>query len=312
MQVTVRSRAAGVVVLLFTAGAALPGVSGATSHRPGSDHARSTDPVIVVAAGDIADCAPPNCPPARTAGRVRAIAPAWVLTLGDNQYQRGTLAEFNAEYDKTWGRFARRTRPSPGNHEYLTKGADGYFDYFGKRAHRKHGGYYSQRAGGWQVVTLNSSDGDCTQVRCGPKSAQVRWLRRTLADSSRTCTLAYWHHPPWSSGMHGGNRAVRVIWRVLARNGADVVLNGHDHNYERFAPRGADGSADARGIRQFVVGTGGGGLRAVSKPYTRLSRKRIDHRYGVLRLALRPSSYGFRFVTAAGKVLDGGGPFGCH
>ncbi len=270
------------------------------------------DPLIVVAAGDISDCAPPRCPAARTAKRVRAMDPARVLTLGDNQYERGTRAEFSTEYDKTWGRFRGRTRPAPGNHEYLTDGAAGYLHYFGKRAHRGRDGYYSFTKRRWHVVALNSSDGACREVRCGPKSAQVRWLRRDLHGNRRRCTLAYWHHPSWSSGSHGDNTSVRAMWRVLARRGADVVLNGHDHSYERFAPRGADGSAAARGIRQFTVGTGGADLSPISKPYDRLSRKRIDHRNGVLRLALRPRSYNFWFVTAAGTVLDRGGPLRCH
>lgn len=304
--------AACALVCLLLSEIAVAGTSSAAPQRPGADPARAASPVIVVAAGDIARCAPPNCAAARTARRVRANDPARVLTMGDNQYERGTLTEFRSQYAKSWGRFRGRTRPTPGNHEYLTKDAGGYFRYFGKQAHRRRDGYYSFNVRGWHVVALNSSDGSCSQVRCGPRSAQVRWLRRDLDEHKRRCTLAYWHHPPWSSGEHGGNTTTRTMWRVLARGGGDVVLNGHDHNYERFAPRAANGSAAARGIRQFIVGTGGGGLRSITKPYASLSRKRIDHRYGVLRLALRPRSYNFRFISAGGRVLDRGGRFRCH
>jgi len=297
-------------VLTPTAVAAPEPVGSAGRQTAAAAAADGRGRVVVVAAGDISDCAPPRCPAARTARRVEAIDPTRVLTVGDNQYERGAVREFVAAYGRTWGRFPRRTRPVPGNHEYLTAGARGYFRYFGRRAHRRSNGYYSFDVGAWHVVALNSSNG-CRTVRCGASSRQVNWLRRDLDRHAGRCVLAYWHHPPWSSGAHGGTPAVQPMWRVLARNGGDVVVNGHDHDYERFAPRGADGSAAARGMRQFVVGTGGAELRSFSSPHGRLSRKRIAHRNGVLRLALGRRSFGFRFVTAAGRVLDRGGPIGC-
>ncbi len=306
--------AACALVCLLLSEIAVAGTSSAAPQRPGVDPARVASPVIVVAAGDIARCAPPNCAAAAYGPPGAGQRPGASVDHGRQSVRARYAGRVQVAVREVLGsgRFRGRTRPTPGNHEYLTKDAGGYFRYFGKQAHRRHDGYYSFNVRGWHVVALNSSDGSCSQVRCGPRSAQVRWLRRDLDDHKRRCTLAYWHHPPWSSGEHGGYTTTRTMWRVLARGGGDVVLNGHDHNYERFAPRAANGSAAARGIRQFIVGAGGGGLRSITKPYASLSRKRIDHRYGVLRLALRPRSYNFRFISAGGRVLDRGGRFRCH
>jgi len=265
----------------------------------------------VAAAGDISACDPPNCAAGRTASRVLAMDPAVVLTLGDSQYDVGALAEYRAEYTDTWGRFLGRTRPAPGNHEYMTPGARGYYRYFGKRAHRQHGGYYSFGVRRWHVLALNSNDGRCSIVACGPKSKQVQWLRHDLRASESRCQLAYFHHPPWASVSSGGNSKVRTMWRVLARDGTDIVLNGHDHNYERFAPRGAEGKANTGGVRQFIVGTGGVPLNNLSAPYAGLSRRHLDGYHGVLRLALGRTWYRYRFVSSGGRVLDEGGPIGC-
>ena len=267
---------------------------------------------MVVAAGDISNCTGgADCATARTARVVRAIDPFRVLAIGDTQYSRGALSEYQAEYAKTWGQFKARTRPVPGNHEYLTPGASGYYNYFGKSAHRGHGGYYSYQIRRWHVVALNSSDGLCTNVPCGPGSKQLRWLKHDLHADNRSCVLAYWHHPPFSSGQPGGNRHVRPMWTALARNGADIVLNGHNHNYERFAPRNGVGRSAPNGVRQFIVGTGGTELRPRVGPWDRLSRERIGEHYGVLRLALRATSYKYSFVSATGAVLDSGGPISC-
>ena len=199
----------------------------------------------------------------------------------------------------------------PGNHEYLRPGARGYFRYFGGRAGDPDRGYYSQDVGGWHLVALNSGNGRCRPVQCDRDSAQVRWLRRDLRRADSRCVLGYWHHPPWSGGQHGDNGRVRVLWRVLARHGADLVLNGHDHDYERFAPRGASGAAAPDGVRQFVVGTGGAELRPFGDPPGALVERRIAGRHGVLRLALGDSGYRWRYLTARGAVLDTGGPVGC-
>ena len=266
--------------------------------------------LIVAAAGDISQCAPPDCSAERVARRVLAIDPRLVLTLGDHQYPNGTLGQFRSQYAKTWGAFRGRTRPAPGNHEYHTPGARGYFAYFGRRAHPRHGGFYSFNVRGWHFQALNSSEG-CAEVRCSRPSVQGRWLRRDLRRTERSCRLAYWHHPPYSTGDHGSITSTRPMWRALARRGTDIVLNAHSHSYERFARRGADGTMAKRGVRQFVVGTGGAGLDRFVRPPTALDRKRISGRYGVLRLSLRQHAYSWRFVTAAGEVLDRGGPTRC-
>ncbi len=268
-------------------------------------------PVVVAAAGDIADCAGAGCASARTARRVARIDADLVLTLGDNQYPRGGYRDFMAEYDRTWGRFRSLTSPVPGNHEYLRPAARGYFRYFGARAGGRDRGYYSQDVGSWHLVALNSGNGSCRPVRCGRDSAQVRWLRRDLRRADARCLLGYWHHPPWSGGQHGNNGRVRVLWRVLARHGADLVLNGHDHDYERFARRNASGAAAPDGVRQFVVGTGGAELRPFGAPPGALVERRIAGRHGVLRLALGDDSYRWRYLPGRGAALDAGGPVGC-
>jgi acid phosphatase type 7 len=260
---------------------------------------------VVVAAGDIA-CEGDPCPPQRrTARLIRRIDPTAVLTLGDNQYPSGALHDFRSSYDPTWGRFRGRTYPSPGNHEYGTPGAAGYFAYFGRRAHPRTNGTYSFNLGRWHFVSINSGRGHVT-------SRQLRWLRRDLVRDRRRCELAYWHHPRWSSGReHGSDPAMAPLWRVLFRAGVDVVLNGHEHNYERFArlsPRGV--RAPRRGIRQFVAGTGGADLYRLGAGI-RGSQRRIDDRWGVLRLAMRARGYRWAFVGIGGIRLDRGSER-CH
>lgn len=283
-----------------------PAGSGSVAARGGGHHG----PLVIAAAGDISSCGTVTCPAAATARLVRAIDPSLVLALGDTQYDRGTLPEFRAEYDNSWGSFRGRTRPVPGNHEYLTPRAAGYFSYFGEQAHPGNDGYYSFNARRWHFVALNSNDGLCRAVACGPGSRQLRWLKRDLRESQHTCEVAYFHHPPWSSTAAGGNRNVRPMFQALARHGADILLGGHDHNYERFARRGADGQKSRHGVRQFIVGTGGVPLNPL-KELDSLSRHGIDRQHGVLRLALSRNSYRYQFVSTAGVVLDRGGPVSC-
>jgi hypothetical protein len=249
----------------------------------------------VYAAGDIAWCDHPDpqwSGAAATAKLVEAAlaanVDAAVLLLGDITYPRGTLREFTACYHPTWGRFKDRTWPSPGNHEYLTAGARGYFDYFGSAAGI---GYYRLKLGSWQVYSLDSN------LAPGPAAAQLAWLKQELAANPSHCTLAYWHHPLYSSGGHGSMARMRAAWQALRQAGAEIVLSGHDHDYERFAPQDADGGLDARGIRQFVVGTGG----AYATPFllpVRNSEMRDNSRTGVLRLVLKEGAYEWQFVEA--------------
>ena len=262
------------------------------------------DPVIT-AAGDIANEGEPNRPQRRTARLVLSIDPTAALTLGDNQYPDGELADFEASYDPTWGRFKSNTRPVPGNHDYHTQGADGYFDYFGRRAHRGNGGYYSFDLGAWHLVAVNSGPGSISD-------AQLDWIQRDLRRSDATCELAYWHHPRWSSGTnHGSDEEMADLWRVLYRQGVDVVLNGHEHNYERFALLSPSGRRAPRtGIREFVVGTGGADSYPFGDPI-RGSQKRVADVFGLLRMTLHNDGYAWAFVRVNGRVRDHG-RHGCH
>jgi calcineurin-like phosphoesterase family protein len=265
----------------------------------GSSDAAAKDPLIL-AAGDIS-CASSTislttCHAKATSDLITWQYPAAVLTLGDNQYESGTLAAYNTYFSQNWGRFKPQIRPSAGNHEYGTSGAAGYFDYFGEAAGPRSLGYYSYDIGAWHIVVLNSN------ISRGATSAQVSWLKRDLADHPAACTLAYWHHPRWSSGEHGNNTSVGTFWNALYAARADVVLNGHDHIYERFAPQNPNGVADwNRGIREFVVGTGGKSQYSLVtlRPNSQVRNTTV---YGVLRLVLHRDSYDWRFLPESGQL----------
>ncbi|HZX26169.1 MAG TPA: metallophosphoesterase [Telluria sp.] len=248
----------------------------------------------IYAAGDIAYCEyakPAQSAAAGTAALVeRELArdpAARVLTLGDNVYQHGTLEEYRRCYEPTWGRFKERTLPAPGNRDYARPGAPGYFAYFGRPA------WYSVDLPGWHLVSLDSNlDGTAA-------AAQLMWLRDDLAAHPAPCTLAYWHHPLYSSGGHGNSPRMRAAWEILVKAGAELVLSGHDHDYERFAAQDADGRRDdAHGIRQFVVGTGGAFLTP-SLWFKANSEVRDNNRTGVLRLRLLPGRYEWEFLEAS-------------
>lgn len=279
-----------------TFGAATPS---AATLAPTPVGAHAADPVIT-AAGDIAQEGESNRPQRQTARLVLSIDPTIALTLGDNQYPDGRLVDFRASYDPTWGRFKEITRPVPGNHDYYATGADGYFDYFGRLAHPSHGGYYSYDLGAWHLVAVNSRLGAISD-------AQLRWIRRDLRRSDARCELAYWHNPRWSSGTsHGSDAAAGDLWSVLSKAGVDVVLNGHEHNYERFAPLTPSGRrAPPRGIREFVVGTGGARTYPFGDPITG-SQVRITGVHGVLKMMLHREGYEWAFIRTDGKVLDSG------
>jgi acid phosphatase type 7 len=277
--------------------------------------------VTIVAAGDIAcDPASPDfngglgtadrCRQQYVADVVEKVKPDAVLTLGDHQYEENTLEQFNASYDLSWGRLKPITHPVVGNHEYLTKDAAGYYSYFGQAAGDPSKGYYSYDLGAWHIVALNSS---CKQVGgCEAASAQGQWLKADLAAHPTACTLAYWHHPRFSSGHHGSNTDYVDFWEMLQQAGAELVLVGHDHNYERFAAQDASGKADPeRGLRQFVVGTGGKGVRPfeVIQPN---SEVRNSDAYGALKLVLQPSSYTWEFMAESGSSFTDSGTQTCH
>ena len=267
------------------------------------------DPVIA-GAGDIA-CDPTTqkfnnglgtateCRMKATADLLTQINPAAVLTMGDNQYEDGTLDKFQKSYEPTWGKFKAITFPATGNHEYHTAGAAGYFGYFGVAAGPADKGYYSFDLGVWHLIALNSN---CAEIGgCQAGSPQELWLRADLAANPAKCTLAYWHHPLFSSGRHGNNRFMRAIWQALQDYQADVVLAGHDHLYERFGPQTATGVADPNGIREFIVGTGGRSLYAfnIIQPN---SEVRNNENSGVIALTLHPSSYDWKFVPEPGTL----------
>jgi hypothetical protein len=231
------------------------------------------------------------------------IAPTRVLTLGDNAYPDGASSDYSSYYDPNWGKFKSITSPAPGNHDYHTSGAAGYFGYFGSQA---PAAYYSFDVGSWHLISLNG------EIDHSSGSAQETWLKNDLAAHKTQCTLAYWHEPRFSSGaVHGSDSGFDPFWRDLYAAGADIVLNGHDHDYERFAPQNPDGNADANGIREFVVGTGGASHYTFGSPIAN-SEVRDDTSYGVLKLTLHSSSYDWQFVPIAGASFTDSGSTACH
>jgi hypothetical protein len=239
-----------------------------------------------------------------TAKLLGAIQPDAVLALGDTQYPSGSLADFQASYADTWGAYRDITFPVPGNHEYGSPNAQGYFAYFGKRAGEPDKGYYSYDLGSWHLVALNS---ECDEIGgCRESDPQATWLRQDLKAHPRKCVLAYWHKPRFSSGTHGNDPDQDALWRILAQSGADVVLAGHDHDYERFAPMNADGKGEPEGMTQFVVGTGGASHYQFHNPEP-TSKFRMTGQNGVLRLQLTQQGYAWEFTVApTGEVLDSG------
>jgi hypothetical protein len=258
---------------------------------------------VLVGAGDIADCN--DIGDEQTAKLLETI-PGTVFTLGDNAYPNGTEAEFNNCYEPTWGRHKARTRPATGNHDYDTPGASAYFNYFGAAAGDPAKGYYSYDVGDWHIIVLNSQ---CSKVGgCGSNSPQGQWLQADLAANPSTCTLAYWHHPVFSSSLPSTEG--QDFWSLLYQAGADVILNGHAHVYERFAPQDPNGVADpVHGIREFVVGTGlGHGSFSGTAPN---SEVQSDAPAGVLKLTLNATSYDWEFIPIAGETFTDSGSTSC-
>ena len=259
------------------------------------------DDALLAGAGDIAQCGV-HLDAARATGALLDQLPnATIFTAGDNAYPRGTAHDFAACYDPAWGRFRARTYPSPGNHD-----GPQYLVYFP----HAQGRWYSYDRGAWHIISLDSD------VAFDARSPQGEWLERDLASTRKPCVAAYWHHPLFSSGAHGwqpGDRGHRTapLWAVLLRHHADVVIGGHDHDYERFALQRADGTRDTGGIREFVAGTGGAKQRGFILPQPN-SEKRINA-YGVLVLTLHPDGYEWHFLGIDGKILDQStAPQPCH
>lgn len=261
----------------------------------------SADPVLV-GAGDIADCGSDG--DEATAALLDDIA-GTIFTAGDNVYPAGSTVTYRDCFEPSWGSHLARVRPAPGNHDWQSGDLTAYGDYFGRAAVNADGDpWYAFDLGTWEVIVLAS---DCARVDgCGPESRQGRWLAETLAGSEARCTVAIWHHPRFSSGEHGDQADAGPFWDVLYAAGADVVINGHDHDYERFAPMDPEGREDrARGMRQFVVGTGGVPLRDFARVAAN-SELRASVAHGVLALTLRDGSYGWQFIPTRGDFSDRG------
>jgi hypothetical protein len=267
---------------------------------------------LVLAAGDIAEC---DHHGDEATSRILARYPkATIVTLGDNAYQHGAPAEYRNCYAPSWGKFKDRTRPTTGNHDEATKNAQGYWDFFGPRGGPYDKYFYSYDLGAWHVVVLNS---DCWRVGgCDPGDPQSQWLRSDLENHRARCTLAYWHRPPFTSGRYGlprDTRRVMPLWGVLYDEGVDVLFVGHDHDFERFVPMDANGNPDqARGVREFVVGTGGGNLRTFENPPLPTTAIRNDSTWGVLRLTLLADKYAWKFLPVAGGGFTDSGVGACH
>jgi len=289
------SRAVAVIVAALVS-AGCSGSSTSPSPSPPSQ------PAVLLGAADIGDCATRG---SQLTAQILDRTGGTIFTAGDNAYPSGTAANFRDCYEPTWGRHRGRTRPSPGNHEYEVAGAAPYFQFFGDRAGPAGVGYYSYSLGAWHVLSLNS------EVGIEPGSAQMAWLRAELTSNQARCEVAYFHKPLFSSGFHGDQRQMQETWRTLYEFGVDLVLAGHDHNYERFAPQDPTGRFDAaRGIRQFVVGTGGTTLRQIGA--ARPNSEVQGTSWGVLVLTLEESGYRWEFVPAEPGGFQDAGVGQCH
>jgi hypothetical protein len=300
-----------------TPGVPAPGTPG-TPGTPNPPAPPAPPVATLIGAGDIASCGSsgPAASKAEATAKLLDAIPrdpnTVVYTTGDNVYNSGTASEFKNCYAPTWGRHKDRTRPVPGNHDYNTSGATGYYGYFGAAAGQAGKGWYSYDLGAWHVVVLNSNCGSVGG--CGAGSAQEQWLRADLAASSARCTVAMWHHPRFNSGRtHGNNMSVAPLWDALYDYGADVIINGHVHVYERFAPQTPDARADnAYGIRQFTVGTGGApgyAFETTPQPNSEVRKTGTD---GVLKMTLRADGYDFKFLSVAGQTFSDSGSGPCH
>ncbi|HET8776964.1 MAG TPA: metallophosphoesterase, partial [Candidatus Limnocylindria bacterium] len=292
-------------VSLTPAPSPTPGATAAPTQGPTASAATTpeSDPVLI-AAGDIANCELKGA--AKTAALIQGIE-GTVLTLGDNAYPSGSDATYIDCYGPTWGAFLDRTHPTVGNHDLMADGGAAYHRYFGDRAGAPGEGWYSFDIGDWHVVVLNSN---CELIACGRGSPQNDWLTADLAASSAECTLAAMHHPRFSSGPHGDYLPVVPLWEALDAADVDLLLVGHDHLFERFAPQDAAGYAMPDGLREITVGTGGNTLYAAERvaPNSELI---IDDSWGVLVLTLHPDSYDWSFVGVDGAELDSGSA-DCH
>ncbi len=274
-----------------------------TSSNPNAQVLSSGTPVLV-GAGDIGLCGAPGTPGAEATARLLDRLPGTVFTAGDNAYMSGSIDEFRNCYEPTWGRHRARTRPVPGNHEYNSGGGP-YFDYFGASAGTPGAGYYSYAVGSWRVIALNS------EIPSQTGTPQMEWLRAELTSKRAACTAVIWHRPLFSSGRNGNSADMRDVWRTLYEFNVDVVINGHDHTYERFAPQDPDGRPDsARGIREFIVGTGGAMLYEF--PQVKPNSEARGAVWGVAMFTLNDGGYQWQFIPVDGASFADSGAGTCH
>ncbi|MDI3403783.1 metallophosphoesterase family protein [Streptomyces cavernicola] len=294
-------------------GGALAVVEGALLWSPAgaADAAPAQRPraaFTAVAVGDIAEqCTADDsgCEHPKTAAQVEKIAPSFVMTMGDNQYDDARLQDFERYYDTTWGAFKDKTRPVPGNHETYDPDGPlaGYKAYFGDVAYPEGKSYYSYDQGNWHFVALDSNSFD--------DDAQLDWLKADLAANDKKCVAAYWHHPLYSSGEHGNDPVGRPVWKLLDDAGAELVLNGHDHHYERFAPQDADGNADPQGIVEILAGTGGAHPYKIEEVQPN-SEKQITDTFGVVKLNFGDDGFDWQLIGSDGQAADTSPSYMCH
>ena len=274
----------------------LPSVAARSQPAPGTSGSPQPEPEVLLAVGDIGYC---GGEADEAVADLASRLPGTIALLGDTVYDSGTPEEFASCFDPAWVPMRSRFRPAVGNHEYETDGAAGYFGYFGSAAGVVGEGWYSYEVGAWHVVVLNSN---CSQVECGDDSPQMAWLRQDLSAHSSDCLLAYWHHPRWSSGRHGSAGFVDGFWQTLQGADVDVVLNGHNHSYERLL---------VDGVREFVVGTGGRSLRGYFRPPLPETEARSADAYGLLWLSLDAGKYDWEFVALGRSGFTDSGTGSC-
>lgn len=266
------------------------------------------DTQVMAGAGDIADF---DSPATRATARLLDEVDGTIFTLGDNVQGLGSAEEFAEYYDPTWGRQKDRTRPAPGSHEYRIPGAGPYYEYFGTAAGAPDKGYYSYDVGGWHIIVLNSN---CEKVGgCSANAPQVTWLKKDLAaNDDKVCTLAYFHQALFTSGSkYGSQTKMKPAYKEMYVGGVDLVLSGHEGNYERFAPQDPEGNRDPRGIRQFVVGTGGHFLNPFGEILPN-SEVRNSTTHGILKLTLRSKGYDWEFLPVEGATFSDKGSYPCY
>lgn len=277
--------------------------------RPSKTPAPSPTPtptdVILIGAGDISICGQDGDD--QTAALLAQYPQALIFTAGDNSNEDGSLKQYTQCFGPSWGQFLERIRPAAGNHDYTSVDAADYFAYFGTAAGNPDAGYYSYDAGSWHIVVLNSN---CNRINCNPEGPQLTWLKADLESHPNACSLAIFHHPRFTSGLTEGG-ALYNFWDILYQYNTEIVINGHDHDYERFAPQNPLGQADPLGIREFVVGTGGASQYGLG---TRKANSEVFHSgtFGVLKLTLGEGVYQWEFLPVAGESFTDSGSGICH